>query len=174
MFSKTPGMADQSFDASVNRTISSTRAVIDAVAARHGLYVNYDYTAPVELCGNIPRQRGLDFGLAVVVQNNDEIWISGSFFTMSWLPAQEPGLLEEVKQTLNGIISGQIRYLCKFGPLAQKPYTVEIQRQFGSEWTLHSKYSTLCDIPWETGRMTVRNGFAAELIGRAKHLPQLD
>ncbi len=153
--------------ARVDGMIARARELFIRAAEKHALALEWDEDAPVELAANIPKQTGLDWSLWLSLQNNDEIGIQHEFFWVEWFPADSPDREAEFARALDGLLSGTVRLVCKFGSRGRRPYAVSLEEETDSGWRQVSGYARGVHLGTAKGIMILRNGHVPFLEGRA-------
>ncbi len=151
--------------------IDRAREIFADLAEKHRLKLEWDEAAPVELAARLRRQTGLDWSLWLNLQNNDEIGVQNEFFYVEWFPAGEPEREAEFTQAVDGLISGSVRLVCKFGRFGKLPYSVAFERESAGNWVKFYGYGRGFHIGPPSGTMILRNGHAPVRDGRAKDIP---
>lgn len=161
----------EAIEARVDRMIAHARELFIRAAEKHGLALEWDKDAPVELAANIRKQPGLDWSLWLNLQNNDEIGIQHEFFWVEWFPADNPDREAEFARALDGLLSGAVRLVCRFGSRGNRPYAVTLEEETETGWQQVSGYAPGFHLGAAKGVMILRNGHAPILEGRAVEVP---
>ena len=140
------------------RMIGRAKELFAQIAERHGLHLEWDTQSPVEAAATLPKQRGLDFRLWLNLQNVDEIGVQTELFTASWFPFDDPKTETLFLTAVDGLISGDVRMLCFYGPIFVRPHKVILQRRVGDRWEQIYKYGRLYLLTWPVKEKIVING----------------
>ena len=146
--------------------IVRARETFVQLAESHGLSLEWIDDAPVELCALLPKQPGLDWSLSLLLQNEDELCIQSEWFAVEWFPAHHPKREAEFIEALDGLLSGTVQLVCKFGRRKQTPYSVALRTDTGS---LHQYYDGF-HLGCASGTIVLRNGSVPVAEGRGQLL----
>ena len=138
--------------------IARAKELFEQIARLHGLRLDWDEKSPVEVAAVLPKQRGLDFKLSLNLQNIEEIGVQTDLFSASWFPFNDPAKQAEFLATVNGLISGEVRIVCSYGPIVAKPYKVLLERHVQGQWKTIYVYRRLHPLLWPTKTNVVVNG----------------
>ncbi|MFP1131294.1 hypothetical protein [Asticcacaulis sp. W401b] len=156
----------------VERNIERARSLFLQLADKYALKLEWDETSPVELAATLPQQPDLDWPLWLCLQNNDELWISGGFFTFSWFRMNDSKVEAAIAEALDGILSGGLQLRCVYGPLGQSPCRVELETgAFDKGPSLTSYGFWPIFFRFAGAEVILRNGHPTIKTGRAVKLP---
>lgn len=153
------------------RLVARARELFIEIADRHHLILEWDECDQVELAAHLHKQPGLDWSLWLNVQNEDEIGIQNAWFNVEWFPAYQTSNETEFVATLDGLISGSVRLVCKFGARGKLPYSVSIEAKTDAGWrNISGYYRAFSHLGRPKGIMILRNGHEPIVEGRAKSI----
>lgn len=155
------------------RLIERARELFTELASNHGLTLEWDEKGHVELAAHLPAQLGLDWWLWLNLQGEDEIGVQSAWFSVEWFPADDPERETEFMAALNGLLSGSVRLVCKFGARKDFPYAVSLESETDAGWVNIASYYKGIHFGRPNGIMILRNGHDPILEGRARSLPLL-
>lgn len=153
--------------------IERARELFIELASNHGLTLTWDEKAPVELAAHLLKQPGLDWSLWLNLQGGDEIGVQSDWFSVEWFPADNREREAKFMAALNGLLSGSVRLVCKFGARRRFPYSVLLESESDSGWVNVARYYKGIHFGRAKGIMILRNGHDPILGGRARSLPLL-
>ncbi|ALL14878.1 hypothetical protein [Caulobacter henricii] len=153
-----PKVLANNLDNRVERMIERARTLFIDIAQTHGLQLEWDNSAPVELAASLPKQPGLDWSLWLNLQNNDEIGVQHDLFYVEWFPADDPVAEAEFLAIVHGLISGDVRLRCRFGRWRRQPYAVDFQREVNGVWRTFYAYGNGFHIGRAASIKILRNG----------------
>jgi hypothetical protein len=152
------------------RLVARARELFIEIAEKHRLTLEWDECDQVELAAYLNRQPGLDWSLWLNLQNEDEIGVQSDWFYVEWFPADDPSREAEFVAALDGLISGSVRLVCKFGAKEDRPYSVMFEAETDSGWTNISSYYKGFHFSRPKGVMVLRNGHDPVVEGRASSI----
>ena len=113
--------------------------LFNEICSKFSLSYEQNKDAPVELCLNIPKQKGLEFNITLMLQNQDELWLTTDGFTMSVFPCYKTKVLEEFKNNTINLLTGKAR-IVKFLSKNNQIIKSELQTFDGNDWKYTSLY----------------------------------
>jgi hypothetical protein len=149
------------------RLVARARELFTEIADKRRLVLEWDECDQVELAAYLNKQPGLDWSLWLNLGNGDEIGFQNAWFTVEWFPSDYPSRETKFVAALDGLISGSVRLVCRFGARGELPYSVMFEAETGTGWrNIFGYYRGLRFSP-PKGVMVLRNGHAPIVEGRA-------
>ena len=140
------------------------------MAEKYGLELEWDEDAPVELAAHLRKQPGLDWSLWLNLQGEDEIGVQSPWFYVEWFPADDGKREAEFIDAIDGLFSGSVRLVCKFGRWGRLPYSVMFEAEGRTGWRNICSYYRGFHVGRPKGIMILRNGHEPVREGRAVEL----
>ena len=139
------------------RLIERVHALFASLAERHGLRMEWDDEAPVEVACIFPEQEGLDFELCMNLQNSDELSMSHEMFWTDSFPADDPEVWETFEKAADGMLSGEARAVIHYAFDRKKPFRTEVQIQKDGRWMTVDTGIILWRLPWIKRSYVIQN-----------------
>jgi hypothetical protein len=137
--------------------VERAKELFERIAREHGLRLVWDDQSPVEAAATLPKQPGLDFDIWLNLQNAGELGIQTRLFSASWFPSGDPENEAAFLTAASGLISGEVRLVCSYGPFSTRPYRVVLQRRTESGWERIYSYRRLCVLIWPSKETVIVN-----------------
>ena len=116
----------------------------------------------VELSFAIPAQEGLEFSIALNLQNNDELHLCAGELWVSWFPCEKESVSERFYVAVTGLLSGQNRIVEHWR--GKRCVKAELQELKRGRWQVlaTSSGSLPFPFPWKKTTNVLRNTQEAE------------
>ena len=148
------------------RLVARARELFIEITEKYGLTLEWDDRNRVDLAAYLNRQPGLDWSLWLYL-DGDEVGIQNSWFSVEWFPVDYPSRETKFIAALDGLISGSVRLVNRFGARGEVPYSVIFQAETGPGWTNIFGYYNGLHFSRPKGVMILRNGQDPIVEGRA-------
>jgi len=120
---------------------AAAEALILEICQRHGLKVERDESAPVELLFRIPVQEGLSVPIVAGLQNDDELNLSIGEFWSYFFPFEK--VKDKFSEALDGFIRGECRVTEYRMPRNKKAFKYILEKRTEDAWETLYAHSTL-------------------------------
>ena len=109
----------------------------------------------VDVSMDIPRQPGMAFFVNLNLQG-DELHLSAGSFWLEWFPCTRPGIVDQYRDAVTGLLSGRYRILEHYvGAWAVK---AQLQRPDADGWQTIGTWANLgTALPWPRRRRVLQN-----------------